>query len=135
MLHCFDSLGVNKSPDSFHPKHDELRDRSSQLTCHHSHVIANQLPAASASPSCPAGEMSDASELLMVLYEHLKAAGKGTAGDSVDDAFGLRVAEGVTCSSCGKETHANRYTQVGVRASYCIAVLLLLGIRCAKGAA
>ncbi len=50
----------------------------------------------------------------MVLYEHMKVVGGGALGASVDAAFGLRVAELVTCGSCGKETHASRYTQVDV---------------------
>lgn len=56
--------------------------------------------------------MSDAGELLLVLYEHMREAAPGAAGASVDVAFGLRVGEGVRCGACGKETQSAHYTQV-----------------------
>lgn len=65
----------------------------------------------------PAGEMSDAGELLLVLYEHIKSAAPPAAAAAVDAAFGLRVAEAVRCSKCGMATHKGRYTQVRGRRS------------------
>jgi uncharacterized UBP type Zn finger protein len=66
-------------------------------------------------PTC-AGEMSDAGELLLVLFEHMKGVAPAVAGAAVDAVFGLRVAEAVECQSCGRETQQCRYTQVAVMA-------------------
>jgi hypothetical protein len=57
--------------------------------------------------------MSDAGELLLVLYEHIKATASPAAAAAVDAAFGLSVSESVWCDKCGKETQQSQYTQVG----------------------
>jgi hypothetical protein len=80
---------------------------SAAVHCH-DHAEHAVLPASSSA----AGEMSDAGELLLVLYEHLKAAA-AEAGASVDAVFGLRVAEAVLCGQCGMETQGGQYVQVG----------------------
>jgi uncharacterized UBP type Zn finger protein len=59
-----------------------------------------------------AGEMSDAGELLLVLFEHMKSVAPAVAGTAVDAVFGLRVAEAVECQNCGRETQQSSYTQV-----------------------
>ena len=56
-----------------------------------------------------AGEMSDAAEVLGAIYDSLRAVEGG--GELVDSVFGLHVAERVHCAACGKDTHANAYTQ------------------------
>lgn len=63
-------------------------------------------------PSLAAGEMSDAGELLLVLFEHVKAAAPPAAAAAVEAAFGLQVAEAVRCTKCGMVTQEGRYTQV-----------------------
>ncbi|KAL4437094.1 hypothetical protein ABPG75_004233 [Micractinium tetrahymenae] len=57
------------------------------------------------------GEMSDAGELLLVLYEHLKAAAPGRPAAELDAAFGLHVHEAVRCTKCPRTTQEQRYTQ------------------------
>lgn len=58
------------------------------------------------------GEMSDAGELLLVLYEHIRAAAPAeAAAGAVDSAFGLHIAEAVRCQKCGRVTQEGRYTQ------------------------
>ncbi|KAI7841106.1 hypothetical protein COHA_005331 [Chlorella ohadii] len=58
------------------------------------------------------GEMSDAGELLLVLYEHIQAAAPAeAAAAAVDRAFGLHIAEAVRCQKCGRVTQEGRYTQ------------------------
>jgi uncharacterized UBP type Zn finger protein len=56
--------------------------------------------------------MSDAGELLLVLFEHMKGVAPAVAGAAVDAVFGLRVAEAVACHMCGRETQQSSYTQV-----------------------
>lgn len=58
-----------------------------------------------------AGEMSDAGELVLVLYEHIEAAAPGPPAAQLDAAFGLRVHEAVRCPKCPKTTQERRYTQ------------------------
>jgi hypothetical protein len=56
--------------------------------------------------------MSDAGELLLVLFEHMKGVAPVVAGTAVDAVFGLRVAEAVECQNCGRQTQQSSYTQV-----------------------
>ena len=56
-----------------------------------------------------AGEMSDAAEVMGAIYDSLRTISGG--GELVDSVFGLHVAERVHCAACGKDTHANAYTQ------------------------
>lgn len=56
-----------------------------------------------------AGEMSDAAEVLGAIYDGLCAVEGGA--ELVDAVFGLHVSERVHCAACGKDTHANAYTQ------------------------
>ena len=53
--------------------------------------------------------MSDAAEVLGAIYDSLRTVAGGAA--LVDAVFGLHVAERVHCNACGKDTHANQYTQ------------------------
>ena len=53
--------------------------------------------------------MSDAAEVLGAIYDSLRTVEGGAA--LVDAVFGLHVAERVHCNACGKDTHANAYTQ------------------------
>jgi hypothetical protein len=80
-----------------------------------------------------AGEMNDAGEVLLTMYEHIKvataaAAGAGLAVQDLDAVFGLGVHEYVACSACRLETHSTRYTQyfyntqVGGEARACVCV-------------
>jgi hypothetical protein len=60
--------------------------------------------------------MNDAGEVLLTMYEHVKAAteaaaGTGLAVQDLDAVFGLGVHEYVACSACHLETHSTRYTQ------------------------
>ncbi|KAL4424466.1 hypothetical protein ABPG77_006404 [Micractinium sp. CCAP 211/92] len=57
------------------------------------------------------GEMSDAGELLLVLYEHIKEAAPGPPAAQLDAAFGLHVREAVRCPKCPKTTQKQSYTQ------------------------
>lgn len=57
--------------------------------------------------------MSDAGELLLMLYEHVWAVGPPAVAAALDATFGLRVAESVRCAACGEITQAGQYTQVG----------------------
>jgi uncharacterized UBP type Zn finger protein len=61
--------------------------------------------------------MSDAGELLLVLFEHMKGVAPAVAGTAVDAVFGLRVAEVVECQNCGRQTQQSNYTQVGMHGS------------------
>lgn len=55
-----------------------------------------------------AGEMNDAAEVLLTLYNCVRAA----AGEAeLDAVFGLAMREYVNCSACGLDTHAYSYTQ------------------------
>ena len=53
--------------------------------------------------------MSDAAEVLGAIYDSLRTVEGGAA--LVDAVFGLHVAEQVHCDACGRDTHANAYTQ------------------------
>ena len=53
--------------------------------------------------------MSDAAEVMSAIHDSLRAVPGG--GALVDSVFGLHVAERVHCAACGKDTHANAYTQ------------------------
>ena len=57
-----------------------------------------------------AGEMSDAGETLLSMYDQIREASTQTAG-ILDLVLGLRVSEAVVCSSCRKVTHSHAYTQ------------------------
>eukprot|EP00887_Chlorella_sp_A99_P005120 scaffold25.g5120.t1 len=56
------------------------------------------------------GEMSDAGEVLLTLYERIHGMSQ-EAADQVDACFGLRVREAVNCGQCGRTTQQNEYTQ------------------------
>eukprot|EP00887_Chlorella_sp_A99_P005123 scaffold25.g5123.t1 len=56
------------------------------------------------------GEMSDAGEVLLTIYEHIGGVSQ-EAADQVDACFGLRVREAVHCGQCGRTTQQNEYTQ------------------------
>ena len=55
--------------------------------------------------------MSDASELLLLLYERIQDHGTPSAAAAVDACFGLRVAEAVQCNACGQVTQKLQYLQ------------------------
>lgn len=64
--------------------------------------------------------MNDAGELLLTIYEHVRAlssaSGRGgsthaSSASAVDDVFGLTVTEAVNCQKCGQTTHQSCYTQ------------------------
>lgn len=55
--------------------------------------------------------MSDAGELLLVLYEHIRQAAPGPPAAQLDAAFGLHVREAVRCPKCLKTTQEQSYTQ------------------------
>ena len=55
--------------------------------------------------------MSDASELLLLLFEHIRDSGPPSAAAAVDACFGLRVSEAVQCPACGQVTQELRYLQ------------------------
>ncbi|KAK9808861.1 hypothetical protein WJX72_005355 [[Myrmecia] bisecta] len=61
------------------------------------------------------GEMNDASEVLLVLYEALKGAqdSKGVPEEQqlVERSFGLHVTEAVCCGACDLRTQESAYTQ------------------------
>ncbi|KAL4450736.1 hypothetical protein ABPG77_001092 [Micractinium sp. CCAP 211/92] len=57
-----------------------------------------------------AGEMNDAGEVLLTLYERTIRTG-AAAEDAVNAIFGLSVEEQVKCARCGKATHCSSYTQ------------------------
>ncbi|KAL4433789.1 hypothetical protein ABPG75_000230 [Micractinium tetrahymenae] len=56
------------------------------------------------------GEMNDAGEVLLTLYERTISMG-AAAELAVKSIFGLPVEEQVDCVHCGKTTHCNSYTQ------------------------
>ncbi|KAL4450740.1 hypothetical protein ABPG77_001096 [Micractinium sp. CCAP 211/92] len=56
------------------------------------------------------GEMSDAGETLLSMFEQIQDASHGSRA-TLDRLFGLRVAESAKCSHCGAVTHKNAYTQ------------------------
>ena len=56
------------------------------------------------------GEMNDAGEVLLTIYERIRALSPGAAA-VVDASFGLHVSESVHCSACKKVTHLSEYTQ------------------------
>ena len=63
-------------------------------------------------PFCPfpAGEMNDAGEVLLTIYERVMGVSRAAAA-AVDAIFGLSVSEHVQCSSCRKVTQQSSYTQ------------------------
>ena len=58
----------------------------------------------------PAGEMNDAGEVLLSIYERVMGVSSAAAA-AVDATFGLSVSEQVQCSSCRKVTQQSSYTQ------------------------
>eukprot|EP00887_Chlorella_sp_A99_P005108 scaffold25.g5108.t1 len=58
------------------------------------------------------GEMNDAGEVLLTLYERINkvcaAAGRASEPDAI---FGLHVAEALACAACGCVSHQSTYTQ------------------------
>ncbi|KAL4450742.1 hypothetical protein ABPG77_001098 [Micractinium sp. CCAP 211/92] len=58
------------------------------------------------------GEMNDAAEVLLAIYERVMevAAGRGRPA-GIEPTFGLSVREEVHCPSCSKATHQTSYTQ------------------------
>ena len=59
-----------------------------------------------------AGEMNDAAEVLMCIYERVSEAAQEQARPvGIDAIFGLTVREEVHCSQCRKTTHQTSYTQ------------------------
>ena len=70
------------------------------------------LPAASPCPCLPAGEMSDAAEVLLSLYERvMEAEARLGLPSQLISTVGLEVREEVHCGQCGKATHQASYTQ------------------------
>ena len=67
--------------------------------------------------------MNDAGELLLALYERVRAAG---APESVEFVFGLRISESVHCMACNLTTHRSSYTQFFFNAQVRLLLLLLL---------
>ena len=61
------------------------------------------------SPALP-GEMNDAGEVLLTLFEHVMGVAPAAAA-AVDATFGLSVSEHVQCSACCKVTQQSSYTQ------------------------
>ncbi|PRW57916.1 ubiquitin carboxyl-terminal hydrolase [Chlorella sorokiniana] len=58
------------------------------------------------------GEMNDAAELLLCVYEKvMEAEGPSGRANELAATFGLAVREEVHCAACGKTTHQNAYTQ------------------------
>ena len=59
-----------------------------------------------------AGEMSDAGETLLLMFEKVREASPATAA-ALDDLFGLHEREAVVCTDprCGKTSHQNAYVQ------------------------
>ncbi|PSC67694.1 Inactive ubiquitin carboxyl-terminal hydrolase 54 isoform A [Micractinium conductrix] len=56
------------------------------------------------------GEMNDAGEVLLTLYERAMGVSEGAAS-AVNEIFGLPVSECVRCHKCGRTTHNSSYTQ------------------------
>lgn len=56
------------------------------------------------------GEMSDACEVLIALYDSLKAMAQPSLQSLPDEVFGLKVHENVHCEACGKDTNQIEYT-------------------------
>ncbi|KAL4433799.1 hypothetical protein ABPG75_000240 [Micractinium tetrahymenae] len=58
------------------------------------------------------GEMNDAAEVLLSIYERvMEAASQMGLPAGIKPTFGLSVREEVHCSHCGKDTHQTSYTQ------------------------
>ncbi|KAL4433796.1 hypothetical protein ABPG75_000237 [Micractinium tetrahymenae] len=58
------------------------------------------------------GEMNDAAEVLLSIYERvIEAASQMGLPAGIEPTFGLSVREEVHCSHCGKDTHQTSYTQ------------------------
>ena len=56
--------------------------------------------------------MNDAGEVLLTVYERIRALALAQGLDPVvDRVFGLAVTEAVNCHRCGQTTHQNQYTQ------------------------
>ena len=66
--------------------------------------------ASAASRHCGAGEMSDASETLLSLYDSINAI--PGSQKPVNDIFGLDTVEYVECRSCNMKTHKNQFVEV-----------------------
>ena len=63
-------------------------------------------------PDHAAGQMSDAAEVLLCVYERVMEVAGGLGRPSgIDATFGLVVREEVHCHRCGKVTHQSSYTQ------------------------
>jgi hypothetical protein len=56
--------------------------------------------------------MNDAGEVLLTIYEQIRALALARRAELVvDDVFGLAVTEAVNCHKCGETTHQSCYVQ------------------------